>query len=112
MRVAVIGSRGFPDLPRVTDYVNSLQEGTTVVSGGARGVDICAETVALDRGLPTEVHKADWEVDGKLAGKLRNFRIVKRADQVVAFWDGMSPGTAHAVTVAVALKVPVEVVLP
>lgn len=112
MRVAVIGSRDFPDLDRVDRFVEQLEAGTIVVSGGARGVDYAADQAALRNGLGFEVHKAEWDKEGKIAGKLRNYRIVKRADRVVAFWDGMSTGTSHAVTVAVALGVPVQVILP
>jgi predicted Rossmann fold nucleotide-binding protein DprA/Smf involved in DNA uptake len=42
-RVAIIGSRDYPDLERVRAYVRRLPTGTVFISGGARGVDSAAE---------------------------------------------------------------------
>jgi predicted Rossmann fold nucleotide-binding protein DprA/Smf involved in DNA uptake len=43
-RVAIIGAREHPDLDFVRAYVRTLPTGTTVVSGGAKGVDSAAAT--------------------------------------------------------------------
>lgn len=54
--VAIIGSRYFFKLQYVTDLVNELNPGTTVVSGGAIGVDRTAEIAARKRSdLPEPV---------------------------------------------------------
>ena len=50
-KVAIVGSRDFPDMVAVTDYVNELPQDTRVISGGARGVDTVAEKAARDRGM-------------------------------------------------------------
>ena len=48
MKVAVVGSRGL-QVDHLEDY---LPEGVTeIVSGGARGVDTCAKSYALEHGL-------------------------------------------------------------
>ena len=52
-RVAVVGSRGYPDRAAVAAYVQALAEGTVVVSGGARGVDRWAADAAAECGLET-----------------------------------------------------------
>lgn len=49
--VAIIGSREYPNLYAVVEYVQSLEDGTIIISGGARGVDRTAENTARDRGL-------------------------------------------------------------
>ena len=49
LTVGMVGSRDFPRLSWVTQFVNNLQPGTLVVSGGARGVDKQAEIVARVR---------------------------------------------------------------
>lgn len=54
MKVAIVGSRDWPELDRVGEFVEKLAEKyptAVVVSGGARGVDRTAEAVALKCGL-------------------------------------------------------------
>ena len=97
MKVAIVGSRDYP-LPRlVREFVAGLPDGSTVVSGGARGVDGIAEEAARVRGLPVVVIPALWEEHGRRAGVLRNQDIVDLADVVYAFWDGRSRGTADTI---------------
>lgn len=108
-RVAIVGSRDFPDVDMVRLYVRSLPKGTIVVSGGARGVDHIAEVCAAACGLRTEIYHADWDKHGRAAGYLRNHSIVAVASRVVAFWDGESRGTEHTVKLAREKGKPVEV---
>lgn len=105
-KVGIIGSREYPHLGRVHNYVSTLPEGTVIVSGGARGVDKTAEDAADARGLEKIVHlvtKAEWGQYGKAAGPMRNARIVEDADMIVAFWDGESTGTLDSIKKAVKL---------
>lgn len=98
-KVAIVGSRNYPRLDLVRQYVASLAEDTVVVSGGARGVDETAEQAARERGLQVESRPANWE-HGKLAGFRRNSEIVAAADEVVAFWHAQSRGTFDTITKA------------
>ncbi len=109
MRIAVVGSRDFPRLEEVSAFVRRLPKGTTLVSGGARGVDTAAEEAARSAGIPVEVHEAEWDRHGRRAGPLRNTRIVQSSDVVVAFWDGRSPGTADTLRKARLARRPVRV---
>lgn len=93
MKVAIVGSRDFPRLMLVVEYVHGLPPDTVVVSGGAYGVDMVAAREADKAGLVVVEYKADWETHGKGAGMIRNTLIVEQADVVVAFWDGESRGT-------------------
>jgi len=96
MRVAVVGSRDFPKLSWVREFVDELPDTTVVVSGGARGVDRAAEVAAAENDLRVESLQPDWSA-GRGAGLVRNSDIVARADIVVAFWDGASRGTMDTV---------------
>lgn len=100
LKVAVVGSRNYPNLREVEEFVNSLPDGTVVISGGARGVDQTAERAARRRGLQVEIYKPDWKKYGRGAGPIRNTEIVGAADTVVAFWDGKSAGTKDTITKA------------
>jgi hypothetical protein len=99
-KVAIIGSREWPDYEMVKDYVYSLDEDDVVVSGGARGADQFAEIYARERGLTVLVLRADWDQHGRRAGLIRNHDIINECDRVVAFWDGRSTGTAHSLKLA------------
>ena len=100
MKIAIVGSRDFPDLEVVKEYVRGLPEGTVVISGGARGVDSTAEAEARLCGLEVISFVPDWNKHGKKAGFLRNVDIVEACDKLVAFWDGKSKGTQHSLTLA------------
>jgi hypothetical protein len=100
MRVAIVGSRGYLDLDSVKSYVASLPPDAVVITGGAKGVDTVAETAARERGLQVVVHLADWALYGKSAGQIRNQVVVDDCDRLVAFWDGTSPGTKGAISLA------------
>jgi hypothetical protein len=98
--LAVVGSRGYDNLPLVIAIVNRLKPSTVVVSGGARGVDWTAQAAAHCRGLQVKIFPPDWDRYGKSAGFKRNQQIVHLADGMVAFWDGQSRGTAHSIELA------------
>jgi hypothetical protein len=112
MRVGIVGSRDYPNLDQVERYVMELPLYTTIVSGGARGVDRAAEASARRHGLELDVMKADWETHGRRAGLLRNAQLVDSVDLLVAFWDGKSPGTRNAIAHARNMVKPFVVVTP
>lgn len=103
MKIAVVGSRNFPDMGCVRFTIrHCIPGGATLVSGGAQGVDsVAMETAKLTRpDLKRMVFPADWKRWGKAAGVLRNRTIVEHSDWVIAFWDGKSPGTQHTIRLA------------
>jgi hypothetical protein len=107
-RIAVVGSRGYPRLDDVRVYVRTIERSATVISGGARGVDIVAVDEARRLGMECETYHADW-TKGRGAGFARNAVLVERATEVVAFWDGVSKGTAHTIALARKAGKPVTV---
>jgi hypothetical protein len=111
-RVAVVGSRPrcWPEpaavRAAVEALVDAMPDGTTVVTGGADGVDAWAEGAARRRGLSVAIHPADRQRHGRRAGYVRNVEIVEDADRVVAF-HGVDPKTERpsggtAITVGLA----------
>jgi len=115
MKVAVIGSRSFTDQKLLFSTLDEIGGKTVIVSGGAPGADRLGERYAEANGLVKEIYKADWnnlkhpeavirfkhgrQYDAN-AGFRRNKVIVDSADLVVAFWDGNSRGTKHALDYA------------
>jgi predicted Rossmann fold nucleotide-binding protein DprA/Smf involved in DNA uptake len=91
MKVAIVGSRHFPEMERVTQFVQRLPAGAIVVTGGASGVDAATDPSASGR---------------------RNQELVDSADVVVAFWDGSSQGTRKTVERALESGREVHVFLP
>lgn len=99
MIVAIVGSRNFSDyilFQQVVDEFCLNNQVTKLVSGGARGADKLAERYAGERKLEIEVLKPDW-TKGRGAGLARNTDIIAKADVVITFWDGVSPGTRDSI---------------
>ncbi len=96
-RVAIVGSRGFPDEKMVRRYIQRLPLDTVIISGGARGPDSWAVGEAQRRGMETVVFTPDWDAHGKAAGPIRNAQITDNCDWLVAFWDGKSRGTRNTI---------------
>ena len=97
MKVAIVGTRTYPDLEQVRKYVRDLSPDDIIVSGGAKGVDETAEGEARKLGMEVISVPAEWNKYGKRAGLIRNDIIVGMADCVVAFWDGVSLGTKYTI---------------
>ena len=94
MKVAVIGSRSLI----VLDLSQYLPTGTTeIVSGGARGVDICAREYAQKNHLKLTEFLPEYHKYGRAAPLKRNLQIINYADEVIAFWDGESRGTKYVI---------------
>ena len=94
MKIAVIGSRNLV----VTDLQRYLPAGVTeIVSGGARGIDTCAQEYALAHGLKLTEFLPEYNKYGRNAPLRRNLQIIEYADAVIAFWDGRSRGTKFVI---------------
>jgi YspA, cpYpsA-related SLOG family len=110
MRVLVCGSRNWPDPAAIRKRLRDLPMRSVVIHGGARGADEIAGTVANGLGFEVRVFKADWDAWGAEAGKRRNLRMLAESpDLVIAFWASGSTGTAHTISNARRLGIPVEV---
>lgn len=108
--VAVIGSRTMGNYDLIRRALDDLKP-ASIISGGAVGVDSMAEQYAKNEGIPFTAIRPEYAKYGRGAPLFRNERIVDSADKVVAFWDGKSRGTKHAIDYAVAQKKDLEVVV-
>ncbi|MBE6591397.1 MAG: DUF2493 domain-containing protein [Ruminococcaceae bacterium] len=106
MKIAVIGSRGIYNV----DLSAYIGEDDEIVSGGAVGVDRCAERYARENGLKLTVFFPNYKRYGRPAPLYRNQLIVDYADKVIAFWDGQSRGTMYTVEYARKVNKPCEVI--
>ncbi|WP_051080013.1 A1S_2505 family phage non-structural protein [Thioalkalivibrio thiocyanodenitrificans] len=116
-RVVVAGSRGFEDyrlleerLTRILDGLAQSGASIEIVSGGAKGADTLGERFALEHGYPIRRMPAPWHRYGKRAGMIRNQLMSWYATHLVAFWDGVSPGTKMMVDTAGQDKIKTRVV--
>lgn len=112
-RVAFVGCRDWTDAEAIRDELVSAEAWApiVVVTGDASGADHLAALIAeTELGLEVVRHEADWDRLGRRAGPERNARIVADSDEVVAFWDGRSPGTRDCITQAVQAGKPVRIV--
>ena len=115
-RIGVVGSRKYPNPQAVRDFIRGLPSSTIVVSGGALGVDTIAASEARKCRLevielyPNPLTSARYGF--AVAAAQRNEKIVLRSDEIVAFWDGSSPGTSGTIGYAEAYEKPLRVVLP
>jgi hypothetical protein len=104
MRVIIAGGRDINDFDLVLDAVEESQfEITTVISGGARGVDHMGEIFAEEMNLNLKIFRADWETNGRAAGPIRNRKMAENADALIAIWDGKSRGTKNMIETATKL---------
>jgi len=109
VKLIIAGSRALYPREVMTAEVGRLESRLTAsISGGARGVDLCAQFVAAKFGIPCTVMRADW-AGGRQAGFHRNEQMGNYADALLAFWDGQSRGTMHMIRYMRDLNKPVRV---
>ncbi len=94
MKLAIIGSRNLTQIV-IDDYIGPSV--TEIVSGGARGVDTLAREYANRTGKILTEFLPRYERYGRAAPLKRNEEIADYADELLAFWDGSSRGTAYTI---------------
>ena len=98
MRVIVYGSTHFPDPDSVKQMVDSLPEGSVVMSPDQPGAGLLAVRLAEARGLETRLEPVRWTTyDRRSAMVCLNSLMSDGAEQVWVFWDGESEGSRHAI---------------
>ncbi len=110
MRVGIVGSRNCKNFDEnvIKEYLP--QDCTEIVSGGADGVDTYAEKLAVKLNIPLRKFLPDYEKFGRRAPLGRNLTIVQNCDNVLAFWDCYSRGTAHTINACIRENVPIRVI--
>ena len=74
--LAVVGSREFNNYKLLKDKLNSIENISKIVSGGAFGADKLAELYAEEYNIETNIIKPNWSTYGKSAGAIRNKEII------------------------------------
>lgn len=100
IKVLVCGGRDFQDRPLLWSVLSDIHQArkiAAVIHGAARGADKMAGDFAAERGIAVREYPANWTRDGRIAGPLRNSRMLEAEapDLVVAFPGGR--GTADMV---------------
>lgn len=94
MKIAIIGSRNIENInidSFIPEYI------TEIISGGAKGVDMIAKKYALSNNINFCEILPDYQRYKKGAPLIRNVEIIESADEVIAFWDGVSKGTKFVI---------------
>ena len=90
MNVLIAGSRSIKKFDLSTHIP---PEATTIISGGACGIDALAEEYADKKRLSKIIVRPNYALYGKAAPLKRNETMVDMADFVLIVWDGNSKGT-------------------
>ena len=94
MITAVVGSRNII-VKNIEKFIP--KEASTIISGGAKGVDTCAKEYAQKNNIDFLEILPQYSIYGKAAPIKRNNEIVEKSDFVIAFWDGKSRGTKYVI---------------
>ena len=111
MNLAIVGTRAFKDYSFLEETIDLIikSEGlkeVVIISGEPEdtkkkiGADVLSITYAKNKGYRYIGFAPNWDMYGKPAGPIRNTEIVKSADLLIAFWNGISPGTKDTITKA------------
>lgn len=114
-KVLVTGSRGWTDRGIIRAALIE-HNASSVVHGGCplrniapygappiwASADALADQVAKELKLTVIAWPAEWDKYGIRAGVIRNAEMLRteKPDVVLAFWDGVSHGTAHMIGIA------------
>ena len=99
MKLAVIGSRGFSDYELLCQELDKYQV-DCIISGGAKGADQLAARYAQERKIDLVEHLPEYSKYGRRAPLVRNKLIADDSEILIAFWDGVSRGTAFTIDLA------------
>jgi hypothetical protein len=104
MKVIIAGGRDYHEYDTLLEAIKeSGFDITTVISGGAKGVDALGEQYAEGMNIPLNVYHADWERNGRAAGPIRNRKMAENGEALIAIWDGESRGTKNMIETATKL---------
>ena len=112
--VGIIGSKNFKDSALIHAWLDRLDlelgPFDKLIIGGVGGTDTSAEKWAKNNRKEIKVYYADWSTYGKKAIFVRNIFIVDNSDILIAFWDGDSKDSAHAIRISRASNKPLLVI--
>lgn len=101
--MAIVGSRSLQTeqdyrmLCKLIESTGLAAKITTVVSGGADGVDTLAERWAEENNKELKLYLPNYAKYGKAAPIIRNKQIVSESEAVIAYMTEGSKGTANTI---------------
>jgi len=114
LNLGVVGSRTFNDKDLIFAWLNRIHKDLgpfdKLVTGDAQGADLISEAWAKKNSIEVKICYADWTNLGNKASYLRNISVIDSSDLIIAFWDGDSKGTAHAIRVTRMVNKPLLVI--
>jgi len=113
MKVIIAGSRTCHDKEMVWGTLDTSKfEITTLISGGAQGVDQLGEEWARSKNIPVKVYKPHYAIENpQNAPLLRNTDMARDGDALIAIWKDQTRGTAHMISCMQKLNKPIEIKL-
>lgn len=100
MNLAIVGSRDYNEFIPLCNIIGSLIDINSIdciVSGGAIGTDKLAERFCIEYRKQDKIFLPNEEIKTNAKFAIRNQKIVDNCDELVAFWDGKSTGTAMTI---------------
>jgi hypothetical protein len=113
LRVFAGGSRTIGDCELIESKLKALPPCGVILTSRTHGASAAVRDATMRLGLRLEVWTAmtDRYQTAEEAYFARDEEMIRSADQVLAFWDGESAGTAHELTYARRLSKPIDLVL-
>ena len=113
MKTIIAGSRNVQrDTNQIQEIIDTLPwKISEVVCGEAKGIDRSGKDWAVANKIPVKSFPADWDEYKKAAGYIRNRKMAKYADALLAIWDGKSKGTKNMIDEARKLNLTYHVVM-
>lgn len=107
-RLIVAGDRDYTNIDAVYNQIghylvtrNISTEDLIIISGNCRGVDKIGESFANEYETGLELFPADWESYGRAAGPIRNEKMAKISNGLLAFLNKKSIGTKNMINQAI-----------
>lgn len=113
-KVIVAGTRGYNDRVRfhetIVHYLDELTEPVLFISGAApSGADRLIIQWCSKFKYPCLEFPANWDWS-RGAGFIRNAEMGQFGSELIAFYDGVSPGTTHMISVANRQNLPIKII--
>lgn len=108
MKLMIAGSRNIEDLD-ISPYIPKGVD--LIITGGASGIDTLAEKYADKNRLSKLILRPRYDLYKRAAPLKRNEEMIKYADSILIFWDGISKGTEFVINKAKELNKEINIIL-
>lgn len=112
MKLIVAGGRDFNNYELLKKEILDRYsiKNLEIVCGKARGADTLGERFAKEFKLKIKYFPANWDLNGRSAGYVRNCEMAEYADCLIAFWDWKSKGTRHMIDLANRKNIKIDII--